>query len=569
MKTFNFNSADALRRDRMMNIHGLGAGGQHPLLDRSSFNNTHGGTAGRRTNTIFAATITGSGASTELTYLGSYLGLREDLIEWDNANGGPLGLAAVGGAAVSRASRPADSRSRAWSSRPARAPKPTWRSALRSSRPAKAPGPQPGPGDPGHELLLAVHRRQPGHHHTRPSALRSSGTWRGRSPLSIRQIRRNAEGEYRDRRQHGELVGHGLPALGLGRGTRRRTGAAERADPDWSPKACGTRSTRCRNRSPTATKSKSCRTTARRPGTAPAPKTPKRVCTTGLQKDLGRLFPVEIPAPGAPEPPNVVERGDPEQRRVHDQLEAGVDAARDGSRSSTRTPRGGWTHGRHGLSKREYTFKAGNPEAEGTWNYRVKREQRNRRKRLLGGIGTRSRSTATAPYTPTATAVARARLTPATAAGTRTASRCRSPPTATRCSPTAAPAAASNRRRLTAPETFKTSGSHEACGTVADNVGNVSAPGCLTVQVDATPPSLEISCPATALGRRSGRDGDRDRLRRPIRASPATRAGRFTIDTAQRGTPDDHTHGRSTTSASKRRSRAPPKSSTRHRARRR
>jgi hypothetical protein len=33
---------------------------------------------------------------------------------------------------------------------------------------------------------------------------------------------------------------------------------------------------------------------------------------------------------------------------------------------------------------------------------------------------------------------------------------------------------------------------------VADNVGNVSVAGCLTVQVDATPPSLTITCPATA-----------------------------------------------------------------------
>ena len=47
--------------------------------------------------------------------------------------------------------------------------------------------------------------------------------------------------------------------------------------------------------------------------------------------------------------------------------------------------------------------------------------------------------------------------------------------------------------------TFNTSGSHKGCGTVKDKVGNESAEGCLTVQVDATPPSLEISCPATAV----------------------------------------------------------------------
>ena len=52
---------------------------------------------------------------------------------------------------------------------------------------------------------------------------------------------------------------------------------------------------------------------------------------------------------------------------------------------------------------------------------------------------------------------------------------------------------------LSSPQTFSTSGSHTACATDEDFAGNVSEPGCLTVQVDATPPSLEISCPAKAL----------------------------------------------------------------------
>jgi hypothetical protein len=43
---------------------------------------------------VFAATISGSGANTTLTYLGSYTHLREDLIAWDEANGNPLGFAA-------------------------------------------------------------------------------------------------------------------------------------------------------------------------------------------------------------------------------------------------------------------------------------------------------------------------------------------------------------------------------------------------------------------------------------------------------------------------------------------
>jgi lysophospholipase L1-like esterase len=51
---------------------------------------------------------------------------------------------------------------------------------------------------------------------------------------------------------------------------------------------------------------------------------------------------------------------------------------------------------------------------------------------------------------------------------------------------------------LSGPQTFNNDGSHEASGTVADNVGNVSSPGTLTVQVDASPPTVEASCPASA-----------------------------------------------------------------------
>ena len=55
-----------------------------------------------------------------------------------------------------------------------------------------------------------------------------------------------------------------------------------------------------------------------------------------------------------------------------------------------------------------------------------------------------------------------------------------------------------NPSSITGPQTFNTDGSHEASGTVADNVGNVSAPGTATVQVDVSPPSVEVKCPETA-----------------------------------------------------------------------
>ncbi len=54
-----------------------------------------------------------------------------------------------------------------------------------------------------------------------------------------------------------------------------------------------------------------------------------------------------------------------------------------------------------------------------------------------------------------------------------------------------------NPASISSPQTFSTDGSHTAQGTEADNVSNVSAPGELTVQVDATAPTLEVNCPAS------------------------------------------------------------------------
>ncbi|MEU9043641.1 hypothetical protein AB0D63_18490 [Kitasatospora sp. NPDC048343] len=44
--------------------------------------------------TVFATTITGSGATTQLSLAGQYHGLRDDLIDWDSANGDRYGFAA-------------------------------------------------------------------------------------------------------------------------------------------------------------------------------------------------------------------------------------------------------------------------------------------------------------------------------------------------------------------------------------------------------------------------------------------------------------------------------------------
>jgi hypothetical protein len=56
-------------------------------------NNSDGSVKASR-STLFATTVTGSGASTDLALAGMYRNLRADLLAWDHANGDPLGFVA-------------------------------------------------------------------------------------------------------------------------------------------------------------------------------------------------------------------------------------------------------------------------------------------------------------------------------------------------------------------------------------------------------------------------------------------------------------------------------------------
>jgi len=58
-----------------------------------SMGNNSDGSVKPARSTLFATTITGSGASTELTLAGVYTNLRNDLIAWDEANGNQFGFA--------------------------------------------------------------------------------------------------------------------------------------------------------------------------------------------------------------------------------------------------------------------------------------------------------------------------------------------------------------------------------------------------------------------------------------------------------------------------------------------
>ena len=58
------------------------------------------------------------------------------------------------------------------------------------------------------------------------------------------------------------------------------------------------------------------------------------------------------------------------------------------------------------------------------------------------------------------------------------------------------PGSGVNPSSIPASQTFSADGSYLASGTVTDNAGNISEPGSLAVQVDASAPSAEASCPA-------------------------------------------------------------------------
>ena len=157
---------------------------------------------------------------------------------------------------------------------------------------------------------------------------------------------------------------------------------------------------------------------------------------------------------------------------------------------------GGWSTVASGLTSPEYAFTAGSPEAEGTWTYRVSASNESPESEY-SAASAEVKVDETAPYAPSVTA-----SRPPDYAGNggwyKGSVEVTFSSNGDRTLADGSPGSGVNPASIPAPETFDTSGSHTASGTVTDNVGNVSAPGSLTVQVDATPPTLEITCPASA-----------------------------------------------------------------------
>jgi hypothetical protein len=159
---------------------------------------------------------------------------------------------------------------------------------------------------------------------------------------------------------------------------------------------------------------------------------------------------------------------------------------------------GEWSNVATGLTSTEYAFTSGSQEAEGTWTYRVTESNEG-------------------PESEPSAASAEVKVDESTP-NAPTASPDRAPDYAgggwykdsvtvsftDNGDPLLSDGSAGsgvNPSSISAPQSFATDGAHEASGTVSDNVGNVSAPGSLTVRIDASAPILEVSCPApVAIG---------------------------------------------------------------------
>lgn len=492
LRTFNFNG-ELPFASAEMNIHSMARAGSTLYLV-GSMGNTNGGETKPERDVLAAATITGSGASTQLTYLGSYTHLREDLVEWDEANGNALGLSA------SAASGHAGENASGFKAQGLEFVQGSSSEAYLSFR---APLEPTGEGAGTRNLALVVPITDlsslvPGG----PGTKATFGTpleW-NLGGLSIRQIRKNGEGEY--------LIVAGTPDSS---DTLYQVWGWD-GEPEDQPVllnalvpqvAEGVWDTITSVPEPIANgdSAELLQDNEKTVWYGAGTKNAEKGLTAGLQKSLGRLLALQIPAPGTPAAPHLSQGATPNQGQFTLRWKP-APTLRARFTLQHENSEGGWSTVATGLSKREYTFASTGPEAEGTWTYRVKESNE------TGESGYSAESEAikvdrTPPHTPTAAAD----RAPDYAGGGGWFKDSVTVSFTANGDPTLADGSAPSGvdpATLTAAQTFNTSGSHIASGTVADKAGNVSSAATLAVQVDATAPSLSVECPATVIVRQAG-----------------------------------------------------------------
>jgi hypothetical protein len=158
---------------------------------------------------------------------------------------------------------------------------------------------------------------------------------------------------------------------------------------------------------------------------------------------------------------------------------------------------GGWSTVASGLTSPSYTFTFLSPEGEGTWKYRVT-ESNESSESEPSGESEAIKVDKSAPNPPNVSAD----RAPDYAGGGGWFKDSVEVTFSSGGDPNlsdGSPGSGVNPATIPSPQTFNTNGSHEACGSEQDEVGNESSPACLTVQVDVSPPTLELTCPAKAL----------------------------------------------------------------------
>lgn len=449
-----------------------------------SLSNKKSGKPAPEHDIVFAATLSGSGASAELTYLGSYTHLREDMVAWDEANGDPLGLAASTASGVpSNVTEGFNAEGLEFAAGSSEEAYVAFRAPLEPTNDRKA-----ALLIPVSNFASLVTHGNPG---STPATFGAPLEW-NLGGLGLRELRRNADGEFLaiagtsddSNSQFGLYEWDGnradQPVLTETALSSVNEGAWEDIVSVPDPIVSGASVELLQDDGDSVWYGDG--------------ETSKTGMPTGLQKDLGRLFTISLPGVSAPGAPALNAGSTPNQGQFTLSWEAS------GSAGVTYTlqhenAEGGWNTVASGLSATEYAFTETSPEAEGSWAYRV----------IAVHGGTESEPSAassqvvvdrTPPNQPTVS-VDRAPDFAGDGGWYKDSVTITFASAGDPALSDGSPGSGVDPATVPAPVTFDTDGFHEAAGIVSDFAGNHSVENALGVQVDASAPKLAVECPTS------------------------------------------------------------------------
>ncbi len=451
-----------------------------------SLSNKKSGKLDHERDIVFAATITGSGASTELTYLGSYTHLREDLVAWDEANGNPLGFKASTEEGVpSNVTEGFNAEGLEFAAGSSSTAYIAFRAPIEP------------PNDRNDALLVPVTDFSSlvtdGNPGTTKATFGAPLQW-NLGGLGLRELRRNAAGEFLaiagtsddSNSTFGLYKWDGNPS---DQPVLTDTSLSSVAEGAWEsivsvpePIASGDQIELLEDNGDTVWYGDGL--------------TSKTGMPMGLQKDLGRVFTIELATPGTPGTPHLSGGSTPNDNGAFT-LAWEASPAKPGLTYTLQHENvlGIWSTVASGLTGTEYAFTLGSPEGEGTWTYRVIAESEG-----VASTPSGESSPVVVDETPPFAPSVAADRAPDYAGGGGWYRDSVTVSFAANGDPSLADGSAGSGvdpATVPAAATFTTDGSHTASGAVADFAGNISATASLTVQVDATAPTLEIDCPAS------------------------------------------------------------------------